>query len=73
MAKSRLEKLRVSSWGSLRYIEVPVRDAVAVHSYLLRNGISASHPAPCYFGVDTIEIPRGPETKAIQILLDRWT
>jgi hypothetical protein len=62
----------VSSCGGLRYIEVPVRDAAAVHSYLLRNGISASHPAPCYFGVDTIELPHGPETEAIQLLLNRW-
>jgi hypothetical protein len=68
----RRAKLQVHSSGITRYIEVPAKEAAALHGYLLRHGVPALPPAPCSSDVDTIGLERGLETNLIQKLLNGW-
>jgi hypothetical protein len=72
MSTKRLSKLRVSSSGSVRYIEVPSKDAVALQNYLRRHGLHVSPPGPCSANVDTIQLNGNVPTEVVQGLLDRW-
>jgi hypothetical protein len=71
MAKKRLPKLEVSTAGSMRFIEVPSKEAVALSQYLRSHGLHVSPPGPCSAGVDTVQLNGNVATDVIQRLLDK--
>ena len=68
MAAKKSAKLKVEVSGNRHYIHVPSGKATALHSYLRAHGIPSAPPEPCSTLVDSIELGRGTDAKAIQDL-----
>jgi hypothetical protein len=71
MAKRRSARLKVTTIGGMRYIEVASQDALALQSYLKGRGLDASPPGPCSAGVDTVHLKGNVATDIIQGFLDQ--
>ena len=59
--------------GSRASIHVPSDRAGALHSYLCNRRVLAAPPQPCTAGVDTIQLGKGTDVKAVQALLDQFS
>ena len=67
------DKLKVEVTGSRASILVPSNRAEELHSYLRNRRVLASPPQPCTSGIDSIQLGKGTDVKAVQALLDQFS
>ena len=72
MSTKRSSKLHVVSSGIYHFIHVPSASARNLHAYLLGKGVQLYPPQPSSSGIDSIELRKGADVKAVQALLDQW-
>lgn len=72
MSEKRSAKLKVIISGNTSRIDVPSIRAMALHNYLRSFGLPTSPPEPRSSDMESIELGKGTDPKAIQALLDRW-
>jgi hypothetical protein len=73
MSAKPSRKLEVIVSGTRRYIDVQSGRASELHTYLRTNGVQSSPPEPAFTDVDSIELARDVDVKAVQVLLDDWS
>ena len=73
MSAKRVRTLKVVVSGTRSYIDVPPGQASDLHRYLRANCIQSSPPEPSASNMDSIELPKGTDVKAVQSLLDKWS
>ena len=73
MSSKRAVRLKVVVAGTSHYIRVHSGRAAALHSYLRARGVPSSPPQPSSQDVDSIELGRGLDIKAVQAILDSWS
>jgi hypothetical protein len=72
MAAKPSRKLKVVTAGSRCFIDIHPQQGESLARYLRSQGVICSPPEPSSKEVDSIELPRGANVKAIQALLNGW-
>ena len=72
MSIKRAPKVKVLAAGTRFYIDIHPSRGLALTQHLRSHGVNCSPANPSSQDVDTIELPKGLDVKAVQSLLDHW-
>jgi aspartate aminotransferase-like enzyme len=69
---SKSPKIKVLTSGTRSYIDIHPARGAALSEHLRAHGVTCSPPEPSSTDVNSIELPRGVDVKAVQALLKGW-
>jgi hypothetical protein len=72
MSIKRAPKVKVLTAGTRCYIDIHPSRGQALTLHLRSHGVHCSPANPSSQDVDSVELPRGLDVKAVQRLLDNW-
>jgi hypothetical protein len=72
MSSKRAPKVKVLTAGTRSYIDIHPSRGQALTMHLRSHGVSCSTANPSCQDVDSVELPKGLDVKAVQKLLDNW-